>query len=443
MTGRARILALLLVLGWTPAAAGASQDPAEVVPTASTEASGARLPAPEPSMLRRSTHAQRVGRVLQGDATLADRQRRLVALKAELGLGGLEPAALALLHARQLGSPLERARAAVALAPGLPVAHASLASASLADGDLLGALRSGLGAAKALPGHFDSALWLEVTTLETLGRACLWAGLLFLCVLAAFELPRAAHDLGDLLLRVRRGDRERTEMPTFARAALLATLLLVPVLLGQGILGLCLGLFALAMARGGRSRRIAAVAAMGMVLAAVHPIAQRAERTLARAAFDPVASPAWAALQDLPSGQDRARLAHAAEEDASAALALALAEKREGRFEAADALLASHASRSDAPELLNNAANLRLALGDTEGAVRLYEQAAAGGDRPVVLFNLSQAYGQAIRLQQQDAALARAQAIDAGAVTRLIVNQGDRPDGVYDLPVEVGRLRAA
>ncbi|MEN8184180.1 MAG: hypothetical protein ABFS46_16765, partial [Myxococcota bacterium] len=48
-----------------------------------------------------------------------------------------------------------------------------------------------------------------------------------------------------------------------------------------------------------------------------------------------------------------------------------------------------------------------------------------------------------IRLQQQDAALARAQAIDAGAVTRLIVNQGDRPAGVYDLPVEVGRLRAA
>ncbi len=126
-----------------------------------------------------------------------------------------------------------------------------------------------------------------------------------------------------------------------------------------------------------------------------------------------------------------------------AALALSLTEMRRGRLGDASVLLAPHLEGARDPALLNQAANLALLRGDDERAISLYEQATRFAPVPEILFNLSQAYGQAIRLQEQDATLAKAQALDPEVVTALMVGQQDLPRGVVDLPVETDALFAS
>ena len=100
-------------------------------------------------------------------------------------------------------------------------------------------------------------------------------------------------------------------------------------------------------------------------------------------------------------------------------------------------------SASPSPSLLNNAANVRLALDRTEEAIELYEAATHRGTSVVVLFNLSQAYGRIVQLDQQDLALAEAQLIDPVGVAALTDLHGSSPRTlVADLPVEVGMVRA-
>jgi len=69
-----------------------------------------------------------------------------------------------------------------------------------------------------------------------------------------------------------------------------------------------------------------------------------------------------------------------------------------------------------------------------ERAVALYERATRVTASAEILFNLSQAYGQAIRLQEQDATLARAQALSPDVVTALMIGLNVR----YKLPAGTG-----
>ncbi len=99
-------------------------------------------------------------------------------------------------------------------------------------------------------------------------------------------------------------------------------------------------------------------------------------------------------------------------------------------------------SASPSPSLLNNAANVRLALGRAEEAVELYETAVRKSHRVVVLFNLSQAYGRLIQLDRQDLALAEAQVIDPVALVALTDLYGrSRRALVADLPVAMETIR--
>ena len=63
--------------------------------------------------------------------------------------------------------------------------------------------------------------------------------------------------------------------------------------------------------------------------------------------------------------------------------------------------LAIHVDQSDAKVMnmaLNNAANVRLQLGHMEAALQLYRRALGVAQSPIVLFNLSQAHGQACQV---------------------------------------------
>lgn len=371
---------------------------------------------------------------------LEERGARLGDLARRLGVQALEPAAVALLIAPGPGRPLDRARIAVELAPSLPAAHAAHARALATEHRLVDAFVSSGRALTALWRHLDSRLWLEVAALTALVIALAAGGLLFLGVLGLMAAPRAAHDLGDLAVGARQNARERTDMPGFARAALLASLLLLPLASGEGAIGVGLALFALAVAYGDGTRRLVAVCAVAMLIAAVFPIETLRRQALARVVADPVPSSAYAAAQGVPAAQDLERLGHAAAERPMAALALSLTEMRRGQLADATAHLLPHLDASRDPALLNHAANLALLRGDDERAIELYERAARFTVSPEVLFNLSQAYGRAIQLGEQEATLARAQALDPDGVTALMVGQEDLPRGVVDLPLETAAL---
>jgi tetratricopeptide (TPR) repeat protein len=131
-----------------------------------------------------------------------------------------------------------------------------------------------------------------------------------------------------------------------------------------------------------------------------------------------------------------ARLSRASASDPLAARALALGVKRTGNFEEAaaryEALLATEPGDA---ELLNNAANVRLALGDVQGAIDLYQRALGIAPSAVGWFNLSQAWGAALNVVELDAALARAQTLDHALVEDLSEIQGRAIHFVADLPV--------
>lgn len=343
------------------------------------------------------------------------------------GIWNLDGAARALLATP--GVPLERAEAAVALAPDLPAAHMAWARARWLEGESpVSALRTAGGALLAFARHPEGALWLGGSVLLLLAMGLAYGGLLSIGVASLFALPHAAHDLADLVSR---------RMPAFGRAALLATLLIVPVVLGEGVLGLVLGLFAVTAIYGARRQRVALFVAGSAVLCGAFPVAELAGRALGALPQDPVARAALATSRGLVTPADVARLEAAPASDLLARQGLARLARRAGRLGEADALYQSLvAQRPEDPVVLTNAANVRLHLGHMESAFDLYRRALEADDSAVVLFNLSQAYGRAFQVDDLTQALALAQAQNGDLVADLTRLQGTQPEGfVVDLPL--------
>jgi tetratricopeptide (TPR) repeat protein len=91
--------------------------------------------------------------------------------------------------------------------------------------------------------------------------------------------------------------------------------------------------------------------------------------------------------------------------------------------------------------VLNNAANVRLHLGHMEAALDLYTRALEVEQSPIVLYNLSQAYGKAFQVDDLTETLERAQALDGDLVADLTRLQGTQPEGfVVDFPLSNAML---
>jgi hypothetical protein len=366
-----------------------------------------------------------------GPAPLAERARRTRVTALALGIWSFDPAARALLADPSLGSGLERAEAAALLAPELPDAHWALAGARLAGADLGGASDAALAALWRLDRHPEASGWFRATALDAAARAAIAGGLLFLLLAA---LGAAAGAVAPLA--------QRLGIPTASAAALLAAAVLLPAAAGEGGLGVGLACAALALARGGLGVRLAVPAAALVALGGLHGLAARRDAALLRLAADPVGAAVSSAERDFASPLDLARLERAADQRL-ARRALALHLRRSGDVAEADQrfrlLLAEGESAFDT---LNNAANTRLAAGDADGALALYEAAVRERPSPLVLFNLAQAYGRAILLEEQDLALAQAQALDARAVhalTQHVARVG--AGGPVDVPISAAELR--
>jgi tetratricopeptide (TPR) repeat protein len=393
------------------------------------------LPGPVLDRIERAWTAQ--------PSTLADRVARTRIAADESGIASLDPLGRALVFGNDdLGSAAQRAEAAVVLAPDLPAAHAALARARFDAGATSDAIFAALAALRAVPRSFDGSLWFA-TTASVLAFFALAAGaLVFLAVGGVAAVPHAAHDLGDHV---------EASMPSFSRVALLAALVLLPAALGEGIAGALLGLLVIALWRGRRAHQIALAVAALFFVVAIHPIANFAGAQLAAIGADPVVSAVVAAESGAIDPVDAARLTRAApaaaasgDGDPLALYALAQWTKRSGDLPAADARFTTllEADAVD-PTVLASAASAKIGLGDPEAAVELYRRAIEVESSALLWFNLSQAHGRAIDVEQHDRALAAAQSLDPVAVSTLTARLANSRGGfIADLPLPPKRLRA-
>ena len=360
--------------------------------------------------------------------SLAERAARTRRIAVELGIWNYDSAARALLATGSRGEEIEHAEAAVRLAPDLPAARMQLAQALWLHGESpVEALRVAVAALDGIPRHLEASLWFAGTGLLIAAVSLAAGGLLCIAAAGLFAAPHAAHDLGDAI---------SGEMPAFARAAFLGSLLFALPLLGEGLLGLALGLLAIGVVYGRTSGRVALTLAAACVIGGIHPVARLAGSTLLALGADP--SLDAAVTTTLGPGQpvDLARLAAAEARDPLAARALAAQSRREGRIGDADARYQAliETAAADAA-LVNNAANVRLALGHMESALTLYDRSLDLSESPLVLFNLAQAYGRAFQVDNLARTLERAQSLDGVAVAELTQLQGATPEGfVVDLP---------
>jgi tetratricopeptide (TPR) repeat protein len=327
-----------------------------------------------------------------------------------------DPAARALIGPELKGVGLEQAKAAVVLSPDLPAARMALAREIWLEGNSpIAAVRTAFSALVAIPRHFEASVWFSATILYVAALALIGAGLLTLAIYGAFAFRHAAHDLGDLV---------SSAMPAFARAGLLAALMLVPLVLQQGWLGLGLALFAVGMIYGATRQRLVLCLAAIAILVGMFPMARLVGALLTAYVETPIEA-AILATDGFALPGDMRQLEFAEEGDPMAAMALAVASRRAGNLIESDAryqrLLQQQPANYNAA---NNAANVKLELDQLEDAIGLYQRAFEMHDSATVRFNLSQAQGQAFKLDDVGPTLAAAQRLDSERVAELTMLQG-------------------
>lgn len=364
-------------------------------------------------------------------ATPHARSAALRRLRLEYGLGDLRAPAQIVLKAADPDDPGTGTTLARALAPDMPAlgwAHVQDLWRARAFGEAARALGE---VVVAMGRDLESQLWLLGNGLLFAWIVALAATSAFVAMLALKTFSHAAHDLGDPL---------SSGMPSFARAALLAGLMMLPLALGEGLAGIVLACFAVAFVYGtGRERSALVLAAITFVVA-LHPLARWASLAATATELDPVVQSAWSVTRGTADRADLERLEAAAADDVAAAHALAYLARRVGEFDAAARRLEAMAEAHPAdPVVLANRGNIEMRAGRTEPAIRLYERAAAQLDSPALLFDMSQAYSSALRMDESELALVRAQGI-ADAEVAALSSLSD-PNLVSDLGYPVMLLR--
>lgn len=446
-----RIRSLVLVFVWLSALDSVAADnsertfadrPLAVAADASIEAAGddpwlaekgPAVPAPTFGQPAREVVHQR----WQTSApTPRARAAALLRARLELGLGDLTAPAIALLQDPPAEEPAVSAQLAQSLAPGVPAIQVAAARSYWAAGETGSAIAAWADAWVALYRDLAARTWLLGNLSILLWAVALGGSFAFISLAALRVFPHAAHDLGDVF---------SIRTPNFARTAALAALLLVPLALGEGLLGLALALFGLGFAYGTAQQRSVLGLAAVLLVIGLHPIAQLVSITNRIVDRDPIVRSAASVLQGIESRADVERLEAAEDEDLLAAHVMAHLSRRRGLDEEALRRVDSILERSPTdPVALTNRGNHALRHGRTEEAIGYYQRAQAVLDSPVVLFDLARAYGQTFRIEEQERTLARAQSLDDGLVATLL--GFEQPDLVADLEVPeslfIDRFRA-
>jgi len=349
----------------------------------------------------------------------ASRTRRTRRAALQHGMWNFDPAARVLIGPKLSGVGLESARAAATLSPDLPAARMALARETWLEGDSpIAAVRTAFDALLAIPRHFEASIWFSATALYIGVLALIAGGLLTLTIYGVFAFIHAAHDIGDMI---------PSAMPSFARAALLGAVMLVPLALHQGLLGLALTLFSIGLIYGAARQRVVLCLAVIAVLVGAFPMARLAGTLLTAYVEAPIEAAVFATDGFALPGELRL-LESVAESDPMAAMALAVASRRAGNLAEADARYQHLLQKEPANYTgANNAANVKLELGQLDSAIGLYRRSLDVNDSATVLFNLSQVQGQAFKLDDVGPTLAAAQRLDC----RTHAAAGKRPRGIH------------
>lgn len=365
------------------------------------------------------------------DASIEARAAAVRRVRLELGLGDLMAPAMSLVRAASEEDPQIQTALARDLAPGVPSIQMAHAVAVWKSGDIGAATHAFVEALWTAMTHVEVQIWFVENLALILLVVVLGSSFAFMVLACAMVFPHAAHDLGDLF---------SSRMPAFARTAALAGLLFVPFVLGEGIVGFALALFTVAFAYGsGRQRNALAMAAVLLVVG-LHPTAQLATVTMSLFERDPSLVSVFAVANGTATQADLDRLEAAGPENLAAAHALAYHARRHGLMEEARARLDAIAEHHpDDPVMLANRGNVEMRRGAVEEAIAYYTRSADAEDSATVLFDLSQAYAAAFRMDEVEATLARAQEIDDEEVSALS-GAGDATL-VADLGIPFGSLQ--
>lgn len=349
----------------------------------------------------------------------------------ELGIDNLDAAARSLLAPDEDGNGLGNAMLAVRLAPDLPLAHIALARAYWQDGNRSEATSELIHSFKAIPRNLEASAWLVGSLLFMMALVMIAGAIFFIISVGSGALGRAAHDLGDFV---------SSHMPSFAQGAVLAAILLLPLLLGEGIGGVTLAMFALAFVYGTSRHRMALLLASALLILGLYPVSQMAATVLRAFESDPVSSAMLAVTQGTESEAQVEILEFASGEEALAGQALAFRARRMGKIdEALERYQRLAQARPQDAVILTNQGNLFFRAGETEQAVELYERAAIEVDSARLMFNLSQAYARLFRIEEFESALRAAQALDSDMVFDL--SRMGEADFVADLPFPIHLIR--
>lgn len=321
---------------------------------------------------------------------------------------------------------------ALDLAPETPSIGFAHARALVESGDVGGATRAFGATLASVVMNLRSQLWLVENVTVVLLIVVLGAALGFIALSAIQVFPHASHDLGDLL-----GGRR---LPAFARTAALAALVLVPLVLGEGVVGLALALFVVAYAYAKAHHRNVLLMAAALLVIGLHPLAEVASIATTLLDRDPVAASVMAVVAGVEDEADVERLEAVSDEDAAAAHALAYRARRYGLEERSLGILDAIGAREPTDgHVLAAKGNIAMRRGQTDAAIDYYERAANLVDSATLLFDLSQAYAKAFRMEEYEATLVRAQRRDAERVAAL--SSLDDADLVADLRYPVGLLQ--
>ncbi len=344
-----------------------------------------------------------------------ERVRKASEALRERGHHELPVLAWALLDAARSQDQAELAELAVELAPSSPGVRFEAARLLRDPLELLAAL-------VALVWDLPGLLWL--LALAGIG---LLGGLLALtlgtCLAAVLRgLPLHGHALGHGMTK--------HEPPAWPGVLLCMAGLCALPLFGVGAVGVLAAfgaLGALRLPRGQTLRLALALVALGVTLG---PGLDRVAPAIVAGARESDLIAAWRIDQggSLPGDLERVERASArAPDDALFRYVLATDWKRRGELARIHQVLGDPATSSDAT-LRAASYNLRgiarLAEGNVAEAVPAFERARSADESATVMFNLSQAYGRALLLSEQEAAFAVASSLDDAMVNRYLSANG-------------------
>ena len=308
---------------------------------------------------------------------------------------------------------LARLMRASELSPELPLVHFALAQELSRVGEHGAAFQAGLRGLLALPDHVEGRFWWMGSLGILLAMMMIVSGLLFLFLVGLAFFRSAAHDLGDLF---------SAQMPGFARVALLSAFLLIPLALGEGLLGLGCGFFVIGVVYGRSIHRTTLALAVLLLTTGTFVVTNWAGQAADALEADPVASSALALVRGRATSAQWELLEYAADsrQDTLALRSLAVHAGRRGDETRLRHYLGELLGlEKNDPMALVLLGNLAFRSGDSEEAVRLYNQATFRGHSFELFFNLAQAHAKTFQIQQFEKAMGQAQAIDAERATHL------------------------